>query len=271
MRSVYKLHIHRWATSVKLNMAGAMLAQNIAVNAERCFVLVDKLRKGTIDLRLPPRPPPEVWFPLYEDHRRMTGALADLFPDLLGDGESVQALLDESRAFSVFAKNDPAGLRDWLDRAGPVVLRKWLYFGYRTAHRVYKRGLKTRRRELSDDLSDHGMDFGQQLRNSPELYFYVRVVLPCLAVYKTLPSSLFRRARPNGPGQADAVEKLVRVDDMAQHHKLIERWCNGVDGAIRADRKSLLRLWEERGLKDGQFSCCQMKQSLGGLIWAMSE
>lgn len=63
----------------------------------------------------------------------------------------------------------------------------------------------------------------------------------------------------------------MRLDPLVIYDPEIERWINGVDGATRILRQELVESWRSTGLDYGQFSPVQVKQSLGGLIWAFSE
>ncbi|MEX2386685.1 MAG: hypothetical protein WD534_02320 [Phycisphaeraceae bacterium] len=268
MASIYKLRIHRWAKGKTLNAIAVMQAQQLACLAEGVHDLLLKLRQRKIDGHLPARPPVAVWLALYQDHRRVMLGTADQMPEIVGTGDELVELLDGSQALSVYAKNRPHRVKRWLRRIGGPRIIRWLRIGFRLVGRQYKQHLRQIQADLKQQAGGAADDLEAMLQRSPELYYFARVVLPCVVVYRRLPAMLLRRARL---GDAQAIEQLVRVDDLAVHHATIQAWANEQPGAIRQERQRLLRQWAEQGLDHGQFNRRQVKVSLAGLISAYAQ
>jgi hypothetical protein len=271
LSSVYKLHVHRWAEQVGCNVLILSQVQTIAVGSGRVYRLMEWVRKGEFDRLLPAPPSAADWLPLYEDHRRITRGVADRFPELLGSGPEAQAKIDWTRAFSTWARTYAAGFEEWLEQQGRHKLNRWVRAGLRLGHRQYKRHLEAMRYDLAGGMVEDADDFGASVKQSPELYFYLRVVLPCFCVYRKYPAMLLRRARrANKPEfQAEAIESLIRIDRYAVADAAIERWINGHDdGMTRRIRQEQVEQWKATGI-NGRYSKMQVYESMGGLILAM--
>lgn len=267
-KSIYKLRLHKWAMFRKVNMFTVSMAQWMACETDRIYELMCLARKGAIEGKLPSRPTREVWLSMYRDHHRVFRGVCDAMPSLLGPGEQAQASIQDAQALS----NNTRGKRDeaiaemnkhWKDNRV-----KWVRFGLHCAWLEYRNRLKERRRDRfgCDDAGPD--DLGLKLPKSPELQFYIKAVLPSLALYQQLPWTLYRRARRGDPS---AIETLIRVDDMVIHDPDIERWMNAVDGSIRRERHTMVRLWMTKALNHGQFSMMQVKQVMCGLISAFAN
>ncbi len=268
MASPYKLHIHRWAKPKQINVLTAALVQQVAVEADMAHDLVLWLRKGVVDEILPARPPAAEWLGLYHGHQRVFLSAVDQLPEFGATGKEVGVMLNESRALEVWARSDPDELKQWLKRMGQQRLNNWAITGIRLAHRRYKRHLRELRRMLRNQDNRTADAFGERLARSPELYFFFRVTIPCLAVYRRHPRSMLHRAQR---GDMQAIEALVRVDDLVIHDPIITQWASQQHGQVRKERQRLLRQWADQGLDHGQFSARQVKLSMAGLISAMVE
>jgi hypothetical protein len=269
--SVYKLHVHRWAEQIRCNSLILSQVQSIATGTGRVFQLMNWVRRGDVDRLLPAPPSASDWLPLYEDHRRITMALADHFPQMLGRGPEAMEGMDLVRAATVWARTDREGFEEWLSRQGMYKLSRWIRTGLTLAHREYKRHLKSMREDLAGQPGDDDRDFGAMLKQSSELYFYFRVVLPCMCTHQKYPAMLLRKARraSNATDQAKAIESLVRVDRYVVVDPSIERWINGHDdGTIRRIRQQQVERWKATGI-DGRFSKMQVYELMGGLIWTL--
>lgn len=247
-----------------------MFAQQVAVVADGLFELMRGYRERKIDQRLPGLPPPSEWLGFYTDHRRITLALPY---GLIGEdvtGKQLQDSLDAMRDLSTLARNEPLALREMLKRVGVRRLWKWVHMSWRSTHREYWRNLKRLSLEIRGKGGDGAEGFDRALRESPEFLFYVRVVLPCLCLYQTLPIRLLRQATREGPNQARAVERLLRLDPVAFHHEGIAKWCYGEAGGVRTEREAMAYRWMAEGLNTGKFERRAFKEILGGLIEAFA-
>jgi len=265
-----RLHVDRWADGKRTNLLAIGLAQWLAVAAPYVFGLIGYVRDRTLDLVLPARPSLDVWLELYTDHRRITQRLADVMCDEKPWGVEVQQGLDKARRVSVWAKSRPDELRARIAKIDRGRLEKLVKMGMRAARRGRRMNLLALRRTLRGDWRDIDKedDFGEVLGSSPEVYFYVRVVLPCVCVYRTAPALLLRRAERDDP---DAIEKLLRLDDSAQHFPAVIAWKDKVSGRARLDRIAQIGHWVTQGLDHGQFTIRQVKVSVAGLILAVAD
>ncbi len=268
--SPFKLRVHRWAERAKAGIVSVMLAQRIAAMGDMVIDWMGQLRDGTADERIPAGPDRAILEMLYTDHRRLTAAVADKFPDLFGPGEQVQAMLDESRKLSTLTRIDPSNASQWTLEAfgGLKRLRRLLNSGFRLARRMYMGHLKELCREFAGmDLSEEqAADFERKLRESVELHFYFRVVLVSIAEYQTTPTKLLQRARR---GDLKSMERLMRVDANAIRLPDIENWERSLEGETRTMWMKQMRRWSEEGLNHGQFKRSSVKVMLGGLISAL--
>lgn len=274
MGSVYKLQVHRCAANVGCNALILATAQFAAANTGRLVEVLHQLRQGKLDELLPARLPIDQWVSLYSEHRRVMMCVADHFPHLLGNGSKTLARLDQYRAISTMVRTDPKAFAALIERRGEAWLMRLFSTGRNLGLRQYRRHLQALEADFSGVGDDaNGPDFGTRLKESPELLFYFRVVLPCLCVYQTHPASLLRKARraTNEQQRAQAIERLVRIDPMMAHEPSVVEWCHGSDsGTVRKARMEQIDHWCRTGL-DGRFSSMQVYASIGGLIWGLVE
>jgi len=266
MASVGKLHIHRWTRFVEANLLTVAMAQTAAVSADMMFNLMRYVREGVVDDLLPPRPDLELWQRLYRDHRPLTVAVGQAVADCTDP--TLQDMLDSTNAIRVWSAGAAEEIREWVKRVGRHRIRRWLIVGWREGQRAYKSHLQDLAAMLHGDDAPESDDFGDMLRRSPEVYFYFRVVLPCVCIHRRLPVTLLRQARR---GNEQAIEQLVRVDDLAIHDPGIVRWWSEQTGETRRVRRDLLHQWASEGLNHGQFNRGRVKIAIGGLITAMIE
>lgn len=278
MPSVFKLQIHKALDEAKLSYLSKELIQDVAVGADWVHGVMEAIREGTVDERLPAKPEPAVWLGYYRDHRRVTVAINNYFPEVLGGkGEEGQRNLDDLRAAMNQARENPTKFKNQLKRFGKKRLVLFLQEIFRARGKAYKRHLEEVRRELTGTGRKDKRNVDRILEKSPEFHWYLRVALPCVVVYRTFPITLLRMARRRGKGasgaaaQARAIERLVRLDPMAIHDPKIERWINGVHGSVRELRIQQVNAWVSEGLDTGKFSARMVKQSMGGLILALAE
>lgn len=267
--SVFKLHTHRWVKHIRASFLSVELAQEIAASAETMYLLMEAIRNQDMERAFPSRPHPDEWEKLYTDHRRITKAVFRIFGDSEDCGEGMQALLDGTRWMSNQAKQGKLSLAETFDFKNnlPRVAR-WFRAAWYREHRAYKRHLRRLRPRLmgEDEMQDERLDAG--IEQSPELNFYIRVVLPAVGQYQTVPAKLYQRAKR---GSQRDMERLIRVDRWANHFGFVREWENVDDGGERLKRQNLLLKWQSQGLGHGQFSRTQVKEIYAGLITAVFE
>jgi hypothetical protein len=267
-KSIYKLRLHKWLFSVRLSSLAVSIAHQTACDTDRIYELMLLARRGGIDENLPGRPTPATWLSMYRDHKRVFRGTCDAMPMLLGPGDEVEASMLEARALSanIGGKRDRLIVdlaRDWNKNR-----HKWVRFCLHTVHLNYRKHLKQLRQNQFGMSDDDPNDPGPSALLSPELQFWVKVILPSIGIHHELPWTLYRRARQGDP---TAIEKLIRLDDMVVHDPHIERWMNDTDGAIRRQRHGLVRLWMHKALNHGQFSIMQLKQVMSGFLAAFVD
>jgi len=259
-----KLHVNGWVERHKLSVALAGIVIQLAAIAEPLHFIAHSLRNGTAGKLFPPRPPSKVWRRLYRSHKEILGALGDASPTQYGDGKSILSLLDFIRAAKRWAKESPDELNAWSSSVEP---RMWLIFlkrAFREAKKFHIYNLREYR-DLIREESDKGSKIEQLLREKPEIYFFLLVILPCMCEYETLPLSLIRKARR---GEEKAIEQLVRLDDSMVAEPFIQRWRDAGTGQERREKVEWLAGWMREGI-GGQLTLSSVKQSMAGLIALM--
>jgi len=272
MASVFKLTVHRWACLNGLSIYSAVLAHQAVLSAERVWKLSVCLREGGFDRLLPKRPDADRWLGMYRNHR---GVLTKGWNAMERPEKGVPGagtVLAESRLVSHEAQHHSERFKKRLQGQLALVsegrLRRLLRVGFRQAHKSYKRHLEEVAAEIAGRPADEDLSrVGESLATVPEFYFLLRVWLPCLFEYCTFPGELLRQARQ---GDEDAIEKLLRLDDLAIHDRGIQAWVNGEGGPQRLARLGDASKWAAK-LPAGQNSAWHFKQCVGGLISAMSQ
>lgn len=151
---------------------------------------------------------------MYRDHRRLTGVLADGFPTIPGHGQEFQSTADLIRGGAAWASKNPQKFADFIrNDVGIRRFLKWLHMWMRHLKREYRRNLHDVRLFLVGADPPDPL-FERELQDKPELYFYCRVVLPCLVAYEVTPLHLLRKVQY---GDFDAMEKLLRLDPAMIH------------------------------------------------------
>lgn len=291
MSSPFKLHVHRWAEQAGINCTMAIMAQQVALNADGMFKTLQLLRTGDIEAKLPSPPPLDQWLGFYTNHDQVTLGVADHLPFFGMRGKEFAGMLDEMRKVQRCARDHPEEMKTALGseikRHG---LRRWQLRSRKDGLKAlasYKEYLEDLHVALKDEdkVDADAEKFGEALHKSPELYFFSRVVLPCLGVYRKYPIALLRRAAraprdPKNPKivmrggeeeRSQAVEDLVRLDPQMIHHPTIMRWADERIGKSRLKHRRKLLRWASEGLDHGRFSALQFKESMGGYVAAFSE
>jgi hypothetical protein len=138
---------------------------------------------------------------------------------------------------------------------------------HRDAHKSYREHL----REMTSDIRDFGKglrtDLERRLSKSPEIYFALQVVLPCMIRYSTTPARLYAAAVK---GNGNAIESLIRLDPRVQSDPAIDNWIHKVRGSVREGRVQLVSEWAKADL-GWMPSPKAMKESAAGLVSVMAD
>jgi len=272
MPKPFKLTLHTWVRVNKLSFLSAMQAHQAVVLSDMIRQWSVWLRQGKLDNALPMRPDYREWLQLYRNHRHVFREAMNAFSE---SGMRVQPfikMLETCQQISQKAKQDPesfkAEMREELSRCSHGHIQRWFQQGVRAVRKEYEQHLK----ELANMITgqDNHEDltwFDQALRSSAELYFCMRVVLPCLIEYCMLPVDLLRQARN---GDERAIERLLRLDDLVIHEPKVINWINGQGGGQRRARLDDATKWAKEG-PIGQNSEWHFKECVGGLISAFSH
>lgn len=279
MPSVFKLKICKWSQQpgLALSIFSLEIIQSIAVGTMAVHGVLEKLRTGELDEKLPGRPPLQDWLKFYDDHRRVSVEVMKIFPEVMGEGQDGQNSIDAWRKESVAIKNDPEKFKRRLKRMGKLKLLRGIGAGVQFARFGHKKHLGELRLELMGKEKKDKRDLLKLLTDRPEFLWYLRVGLPCVVLYKTFPITLLRKAiraekaKRSTAVQAYAIERLVRLDPLMMNHPAIERWWNSAHGPVRLARFKQLATWASEGLNCGKFSACLVKEAMGGLILEIAE
>jgi hypothetical protein len=247
------------------------MIQKAAVMAEPMYDMMQALRDKRFDAALPRLPKLDEWLPYYRDHRSMTQGLGNAMPKLWGmDGDEAQTLLDDSRAISQYTSTHREEVTSEIRRTmKPHKLQQLFRVSFKLAVKDYKNHLHELRREMRGPVVDDGAEeFGVALERSPAVYFYTRVVIPSIVLWRTTPLRLLRQARGSkGPViQAEAIERLVRLDPLAMHFPEVREWTNVSDGPTRQHREALALHWRTQGLNHKKISRTTFKEVIGAMI-----
>lgn len=264
---VFSMAIHQWAMRYNIPLRIVIPAHQIAAFAGSAYEIVDQVRQGEADQKLPTRPPLKDWLAMYRDHRRLTCVLADGFPTILGHGEEFQSTADLIRGGAAWSARNPKEFADLIrHEIGLRRFAKWIFMGIRGMRREYRRNLHDVREFLLGKDPPDPL-FERALHDKPEVYFFCRVVLPCLVAYEVAPLHLLRKAQL---GDLDAIEKLLRLDPAMIHEPHIAAWLHGTPGPSRQDRLDTMLRWTQEGLGN-RLTRQGVKYSLGGFIVLLSE
>lgn len=250
----------------------AIQAHKAALASEMIWQWSQWLRQGHIDDRLPKRPEAEEWIWFYRDHGRVFRGAWDAFPQGNCSAAMVQASVLEIQQTGRLARNNPEEFKRVASRQLAIVPKRRVNAYFRLGLRAAMRGYHEHLDEVATILVGQDGDeelegFEAALKGSPEFYFLVRVVLPCLIEHRMLPIDLLRLARR---GDERAIEKLLRLDDLAIHEPRIVAWINGAGGGQRRARLQDATKWAREG-PIGQNHPQHFKQAMGGLILALSR
>ncbi|MEM6551076.1 MAG: hypothetical protein AAF750_02885 [Planctomycetota bacterium] len=269
-----KMALHKALAGIQMNWAAKRIIQEAAAFAEPLYELLEAYRDDTIEKLMPARPEQDRWFALYRDHRALTTALDDLSKDEDGTllpklGVPLQELLDETRAISTWAREDPEDVKTFIREN--VSMHKFVQgwrVGMKQQQRLSDKHLLRLGRELRGEEPQELPGLDDKLRTSPELYFYMRVCLPAVLLFKTTPIRELRRLRVGRTeeDQVAAVEHLVRIDPLASGLPEVREWINVEDGEARHWRENQVRAWADTGLGGDRFSQVHVKQFVGAMI-----
>lgn len=262
-----RLSLDRWTEKYHVSIAVAIQAHQAAMIADQAYGIMEALRAGWIDDRLPARPGMGIWLALYRDHRRVCRALGDNLPNPFGSGRRLEERGDLLRMVLRQMERRPELVGESWSAMTKQQRQRLVSRGQRVAQRLYRRHLRELEVALSGEDEESEEDLGELIGQVPEIHFFFRVVLPCFLSYESGPIELLRQARSGDPG---AMEKLLRLDPEALHDPRIGAWVHEAEGSVRGGRLDMVAHWMEEGLS-GPFSRRALKCSLGGLIARFSE
>ena len=271
MKNPYKLTLNIWACNLELSIWSAMLAHQAVLCAEMMHGLSVYLREERVDRMLPQRPTPDRWLAMYDDDRGVFAEAINACPEWSGEGRIFVKTFDQFEKLGRLTREHPERMKEYIgDRLQQVPkrrLRAWLRLGQREARKEYREHLDEVAAMVSgtDDENVDWMDGA--LAESPEFYFCMRVWLMCTTEYAMRPGELMAQARM---GDEKAIEKLIRLDDLAVHEPSIVAWINGEGGAQRVARQRQVRKWQQQG-PIGQNHEWHYKQSVAGMLSSLSR
>jgi hypothetical protein len=259
-----------------MNCLGQRFVQHVAVLADPMYELMLSVRSRQFDVLLPRMPDAKIWLGLYRDHRSVLRGIADALPGALGlSGQETEQLLDDSRAVSLHEKKHPGEIsKAILSEVSQNDLSRYLTFVVRCAERDYKRHLRELRSDLRGSPSAEDVsEFDVSLHEQSAVYFYIRVILPAMILFRTTPQRLLRQARSGASesDRLDAIEHLVRLDPLAIQMPEIQEWINVDKGAVRLERESMALKWRQQGLDHGQLQRQGYKAAIGALIQSIAK
>lgn len=270
MSSPYKLHIHKWADNKSISMAGASMCQYAAALTPAAIEMVKAFRQGELEKRLPARPPLDVWQNFYRSPGLLTHDLGDAMPEVSGSGSYVTRKLRNVHRFAVTVEKDPEQFKSEIASMSRKEVHRLVNVSYRLARRHYNRNLRDMQGMLHNynDWADASV-FERELHEAPAVYFFIRITLPCFILCEDTPANLLQRA---SNGEADAIEKLLRLDDRAGLFPEVDRWINEEQALTRIERRAQATQWMHQGFDYGrEITTLRVKQIMGGLAWAMCK
>ena len=212
-----------------------MLAQQLAVMADPCFEIVQALREGKLDMRLPPRPNPAKWLRMYHRHRDLARLYGDQFGTPVGDGKEAQQQIDLARSWNrqtvdlsdpekleslkkllrppapqgamhTFIEKIKARLACWFRggskiKIGATGAPKWLTYSLDLLKPClllplsYIEHLAMVKEFLGPVDLMSDDGLGEKVMESAHMLFFLEVLLPCHVEYQYTPLALLKRAR----------------------------------------------------------------------------
>ena len=270
--SVFKLQLHKVLEHTPMNYLAKQWIQDIAAMADPAYGCMLQVRSRGIEEALPQRPPMHEWLELYRNPQKLFTGTADAFPVIKGEsGYGTLRAIAELRRLGRYVQEDPGASLRLLKRAAK---HKSLKREFAASAREARIKYKVHLRRLKSDIQGAVMSnserehFDKQIASNPAIYFYLRVVLPCMMTYQATPKALCLALddAKNQTERAEAAEKLVRLDGHGIYLPAIQTWMNDSSGATRQEREALARRWWGQGLQQKQFKRTAFKASLGSLI-----
>ncbi len=216
-------NISDWAKDKPIVLA--MIAIELAFDAEYCFECANQIKKGEGFIYRLPIPPLNEWLALYKNHYRIFDLFKDTFIDSRGLVESVKDLA------GILSK----GLRQMKKIGMKNIIEEYNKLNDEEKNQVekeYQEAMKDLRKlselQIQDIDSDINDEKDEEMENriknemnKPGIIFLYQVFAPCFLLYKCLPGRLLREARK---GNIKYIEKLIRLDRSIVHDKKISEF-----------------------------------------------
>lgn len=259
-------NINNWAKDKPILLA--MLAIELAVDAEYCFECAKQIKEQEGFIYRLPIPPLDEWLALYKNHHRMFDVFKSTFIDSRG-------LVELTKDFSGILSE---GLRE-IKKYGMEGIREEYYKldeeEKEEADRIFKEGLeplnekldKIYELQLQDIHSDINGEIDEELEkkikrdmNKPEIKFLLQVFVPCFIIYRNFPIRLLRKARK---GNIKSIEDLIRLDRSIIHDKKIAEFLHAKKNHKMIDDKIASAM--SNGINE-KVTRKKMKMNMAGLI-----
>ena len=204
------LEIEKWIQNKPLFTS--TMAIEIALGSSDYFVALQKIKKGTFDLKFSQIPPIEKWISFYKNHRTHTEGIFADFYNLGGTAElgvdfqytliELQKLQNEQIGGSS-APEENKTLRSLNDIFEYVIDQT---IGREQYLEMFFQEIASGIDNIENTEEDNKI---QEIIQHPEMIFFLKVIAPCWLFYRTHPTLLLRKARL---GDEDAIDKLLRID-----------------------------------------------------------
>lgn len=246
----------------------AIIAQQIAVSADSCYIALTALKSGEPIEGYKKPPKLAEWINFYKNHRiiiqNLKGTLkrfdeiAEIgifVSDILILNRKVRRRLG-SKKFNNKPRKDLEGLsqEDWkeIQEVGKT---------------VYQISLKDIESDIKGEYDDELSKEIKESLKDPEMLFFIKVWAPCWLLYREFPPTLLRSARL---GNIKALEKLIRLDKSIIHDpKIAEFLHQAKEKKNKAIYNDLIKTLQ-KGPKE-KITLQKIKMNLAGLISAISS
>jgi len=233
-------HIDEWIKDKPILMA--MMALELAFDAEYCFECAIQVKKEEGFIYKLPLPPLNEWLSLYKNHHRIFDLFKDTFVDSNGLVESTQDLTDFLfEGLREIKRTGMEGIREEYNNlneeekaAAEKLYQKVKKELSEAIDNIYELQLKDIEADINGEIDDELKNRLNKDINQPEIRFLFKVYNPCFILYRCFPSRLLREARK---GEIDYIEKLLRLDRAVIHDKKISDFIHKKSGnKIISDR-----------------------------------